>query len=60
MIKSLKAIFAGFTVPVTFTITSIQSSSEKKKSKRSAYKITDRQKWTDADYYMLLKNSFLG
>lgn len=54
MINSLKAIFAGFTAPVTFTITPAQSTSAKRKSKRSAYKIADRQKWTDAEYYLLL------
>ena len=60
MINSLKAIFAGFNAPVTFTINPAQFTSAKRKSKRSAYKIADRQKWTDAEYYLLLQNSFLG
>ena len=32
----------------------------RRRAKRSAYQIIDRQKWTDKDYYSLLQHSFLG
>ena len=67
MFNSLKAVFTGFTtVPFTFTISSTQCITKtttpktNKKVVKSGYKIADRQKWSDNEYYLLLQHSFLG
>ena len=64
MLTSLNLLLDQIRLPLQITVTSAITPSPKdtnrRRAKRSAYQIVDRQKWTDHDYYSLLQHSFLG
>lgn len=63
MFNSLKTIIRQTKLPIAFNVELVdshQNTSSVKKSRRVAYQISDRRKWTDFEYYCLLHGSLLG